>query len=109
MNVEALHGDTNLATVLERAIKQLLCGFFRIHIIQHDTGIVTTQLQSDALQQARCTSHDLGSGFGRTGEGDFSYIRMSRHRRAQIVGVGDKVNHPGRNNVFDQLCKPQRA
>jgi hypothetical protein len=109
MHIEPLHGDADLAAVLEGAVENALGGGLRIDVVEHDAGVVAAQLQGDPLQGLRRPGHHLLAGGRRAGEGDLAHVGVRGHRRAQVVGVGDDVQDPGRQHVLDQFGQAKRG
>jgi hypothetical protein len=80
----------------------------RIDVVEHDTGIVAAEFERDALQRLGRARHHLFARRRRAREGNLADIGVMRHRVAEIVGVGDDVEHARRQNVGNQFGEFQR-
>ncbi len=107
MHIEALDGEADLARILECAFEDAGRHLLRVGVIEHDAGVVAAEFQRDPLQGCRRTRHHLLAGRGRAGEGDLADIRVLGHGVAEIVGVGDDVEHALRQDIRDQFGELQ--
>ena len=109
VNIDTLGRDADLAGVLHGCAIDLGRRGDGVHIIQHDQGVVAAELQRDPLQGVGGAGHHFLAGLGGAGEADLTDVRVLGHLAAQVVGVGDHVQHAGRDQILHQFGEPQRG
>jgi hypothetical protein len=85
--VDALDRAAHLAAVLEGAPEELLRDRIQLHVVEHDRGVVATELERQPLEVGRGRGCHLLAGLDRAGEGDLARHRMRRHPGAERVAA----------------------
>ena len=108
VRVHALGGQAHLARVQHGGHEDLRRDFLRIDVIEHDGSVVAAQLERQPLEAARDARHHLLAGGGGSGERHLRDVGMPRQRGAEIVLIGDHVDHAGGKYLRTQFPEAQR-
>lgn len=87
VDVDSLNSQANLAGVRESDLSDLWCSLGDIDVLGDDTWVVTTKLESHALEGLGAGLHDLLASEGGAGEGDLVNLgRVSQVIRDKETG-----------------------
>lgn len=113
MDVDTLGRHTHLPGVLESSHHDLRSDLLHIDIWKDDRGIVAAQLESNTLERARTSSHDLLTSGDRASERDLSNSRVLGQHWTKFVVTTQGLENAWRQNFLSQLddlqCRVRRV
>jgi len=107
MDIETLDRHANLAAVAECGVEYAGGDLLGIDVVEDDCGIIAAEFERDALDRVRRARHHLLAGSRGTRERDLTNVGVARERAAEIIGVGNDVEHTRRQQIRHQFGKTQ--